>query len=116
MKEWRCFHCDEVFTDEANARLHFGSFIDSEPGCSALVVAQLRDHEEEVRRLRSDIEAEATSSEAFYSRLRLLLKSYRPFRACSNLQDVFNIYDSMEGRALAAEQRLSLQPGAVRED
>lgn len=21
---WRCFHCDEVFTDEAEARLHFG--------------------------------------------------------------------------------------------
>ncbi len=23
-KEWRCFHCDEVFTDEAEAREHFG--------------------------------------------------------------------------------------------
>jgi Zn finger protein HypA/HybF involved in hydrogenase expression len=35
-KEWRCFHCDEVFTDEAAARAHFGSYgprILSEPAC-----------------------------------------------------------------------------------
>jgi hypothetical protein len=35
-KEWRCFHCDEVFTDEAAAREHFGSYgprILSEPAC-----------------------------------------------------------------------------------
>jgi hypothetical protein len=25
VKEWRCFHCDEVFTDAALAREHFGS-------------------------------------------------------------------------------------------
>lgn len=24
-KAWRCFHCDEVFTDPAEARQHFGS-------------------------------------------------------------------------------------------
>lgn len=23
-KEWRCFHCDELFTDEDEAREHFG--------------------------------------------------------------------------------------------
>jgi NADH pyrophosphatase NudC (nudix superfamily) len=35
-KHWRCFHCDEVFTDEAAAREHFGSYgprIISEPAC-----------------------------------------------------------------------------------
>jgi hypothetical protein len=35
-KEWRCFHCDEVFRDEAAAREHFGSYgprILSEPAC-----------------------------------------------------------------------------------
>lgn len=30
---WRCFHCDEVFTDHDEARLHFGPSIYSEPSC-----------------------------------------------------------------------------------
>jgi hypothetical protein len=28
-KEWRCFFCDQVFTDEAKAREHFQSLRDS---------------------------------------------------------------------------------------
>jgi hypothetical protein len=32
-KEWRCFHCDEVFTDRREAALHFGVSEDQEPLC-----------------------------------------------------------------------------------
>lgn len=32
-REWRCFHCDEVFTNNRCASLHFGRDEDSEPAC-----------------------------------------------------------------------------------
>ncbi|MCA1490148.1 hypothetical protein I6F11_04340 [Ensifer sp. NBAIM29] len=32
-KSWRCFHCDDVFTEERQARLHFGCDEISEPAC-----------------------------------------------------------------------------------
>lgn len=31
--EWRCFHCDSVFTDKACAALHFGEGEISTPAC-----------------------------------------------------------------------------------
>lgn len=30
---WRCFHCEEVFTDPAAAALHFGTRLEHQPGC-----------------------------------------------------------------------------------
>lgn len=30
---WRCFHCDESFTDEAEAREHFGATLYRDPAC-----------------------------------------------------------------------------------
>lgn len=32
-KEWRCFHCDELFSDERCARQHFGRDEGSTPAC-----------------------------------------------------------------------------------
>lgn len=32
-KTWRCFHCDEYFTDREEAALHFGTLLGDEPGC-----------------------------------------------------------------------------------
>jgi hypothetical protein len=31
--QWRCFHCDEVFTSPTDARLHFGGSSADEPAC-----------------------------------------------------------------------------------
>jgi hypothetical protein len=33
VREWRCFFCDEVFTDERAAANHFGDTVCSEPLC-----------------------------------------------------------------------------------
>jgi hypothetical protein len=33
MKEWRCFHCDEVFTNPKHAAAHFGIDQLQDPGC-----------------------------------------------------------------------------------
>lgn len=32
-KQWRCYHCDEVFTEPMKARAHFGDTIGAEPAC-----------------------------------------------------------------------------------
>ena len=32
-REWRCFHCDEVFTDVESALLHFGDRLFMDPAC-----------------------------------------------------------------------------------
>jgi hypothetical protein len=35
-KSWRCFHCDEVFTDRVAAAEHFGCEIQDAPFCKQL--------------------------------------------------------------------------------
>ena len=39
--KWRCFHCDEVFCSEADARLHFGNSERQSPACT-IDVAEYR--------------------------------------------------------------------------
>jgi hypothetical protein len=56
-KEWRCFFCDDVFTDREAAALHFGCFDSCEPDVTACklmahqqhVLEYIRGLEEEVR-------------------------------------------------------------------
>jgi hypothetical protein len=50
---WRCFHCDEVFTEEAAAREHFGSSERQQPAC-AIDIAEYRRMEEAHRRQCED--------------------------------------------------------------
>jgi hypothetical protein len=60
MKTWRCFHCDEVFRTQVDARNHFGSTEASDPACKikapgefALLQA-LRNSEDELARYRRE--------------------------------------------------------------
>lgn len=46
---WRCFHCDETFTDREGAAEHFGTSLLQEPGCQ-IDIAKYRSMEELVRR------------------------------------------------------------------
>lgn len=108
MKEWRCFHCDDVYTDEAAAREHFGVHQAMKPLCQdrgtyAELLKRLRLAENENWRgfrrqvaLEHECDALASQLSAWETR----------FPGCRTPQDVFNRYDSMEGRALAAEERL----------
>lgn len=109
---WRCFHCEEEFTDAAAAGAHFGPDPASIPGCVIKLtggdlglLARLRLLEHDYNVLRQDIEDETTSTRAYRERLLGQIHSYRVFRECQSVQDVFNLFDSMEGRALAAEER-----------
>jgi hypothetical protein len=35
------------------------------------------------------------------------IKSFKPFRDCESIHQVFHVYDSMEGRMLVAEEKLA---------
>lgn len=73
-KEWRCFHCDEVFTDEHSAKLHFGMDQCSDPACvikmgaeKSLLVA-LRKAENELADAWAAIHNESTeAAKAYYA-------------------------------------------------
>ncbi|CAN7302559.1 hypothetical protein LJR231_001544 [Phyllobacterium sp. LjRoot231] len=52
-QEWRCFHCEEVFTDPAAARDHFGSHEVCEPIC-CMSAADVREMEREIERYRAE--------------------------------------------------------------
>lgn len=55
---WRCFHCDEVFTDVAEARLHFGEYEMQEPIC--LVTAErYREVERQLQSYRDESDAQS---------------------------------------------------------
>lgn len=59
LKSWRCFHCDDVFHTEIEARNHFGSTQDADPACRIKVAGEfallqaLRNAEDELARHRS---------------------------------------------------------------
>jgi len=59
-KEWRCFHCDEVFTTYATARHHFGREEGAHPACLIkapgewALVAALRNAEDQLARYRAE--------------------------------------------------------------
>lgn len=123
-REWRCFHCDEVFTDESLAAEHFGGFglnFEERAGCVEKLLAPdknlvlaLRKVCDEFHRLQFQVSEEITNDVYFYGRLRTSLAQIKPFAKCVSLHEVFMVFDSMEGRALAAEERLAALEGASR--
>lgn len=112
---WRCFHCDERFDTPGGAADHFGSYEGATPGCILKVqlgderglLMELRKREAELNTLRSDLENETTSTRVFYAQLESHLQSYKQFRNCRSIQDVFNVYDSKEGEWLVGQERIA---------
>lgn len=117
---WRCFQCDFITTNRDEAAAHFGDRDDAEefkPICKwwanmgtpervdALqdVLQQLNEERRENERFRVANEGLEWKANSFESEIR----SYKPFRKLSTMYQVFCEYDSMEGRALAAEERLN---------
>ena len=110
---WVCFYCGDVFTTIGAASDHFGG----DPGATAAckikfgeelgLVMELRKAEEEAREWRSralEAEQQVESLECTVATLVADIQSYKPFRNCRTIRDIFFVYDSMEGRALAAEE------------
>ncbi|HEV7674468.1 MAG TPA: hypothetical protein VGQ12_08055 [Candidatus Angelobacter sp.] len=117
---WRCFHCDFITSDRAEAEAHFGDRDDGEefkPICKwwanmspdeRLVQFQqaLKDLEEERR--QNDSHRVAIEGLTYQvDGIPMQIKSYAPFRGCNSIYDVFCVYDSMEGRAITAEGKVA---------
>lgn len=72
--EWRCFHCDEIFTDRRCAAAHFGADESAEPACQIkmggerTLLEALRRAEKEAGDAWAAIHAESTeAARAYYS-------------------------------------------------
>lgn len=111
---WVCFHCGEhfpgTFGGQRSAQEHFGEKPCATPACIVKgdkgLLRALRHAEREAARWQNDAHEGISIDRAYYARLESDIKLLKPFKNCRSLQDVFNVYDSMEGRALAAEERL----------
>lgn len=99
-EEWRCFHCDEVFTDKAEARDHFGADETATPACrigprdkGLLEVLRRTEGELATWRMRALLlEEKETSAE-------LVRADYgRYFQGSKSPWEAFCLLDSMEGR------------------
>lgn len=108
---WTCFHCGETFTQMQRARDHFGRTPDAMPGCVIKAGEELgllmelrrtEDARDEMGRQRDAANDEAESLASQLSAWKTL------FPGCVTARDLFNKFDSMEGRALAAEEAARL--------
>tara|TARA_R100001244_G_scaffold2541_1_gene3939 strand:+ start:13123 stop:13446 length:324 start_codon:yes stop_codon:yes gene_type:complete len=57
---WRCFHCDEVFTDEDAAREHFGTVECEDPICG-VTAERYREVERQLASFLSETDAASTT-------------------------------------------------------
>jgi hypothetical protein len=124
---WRCFQCDFVTSDPEEAAAHFGESNDGEefkPICRWW--DRLVDDRERIETLQDTLRELNKGAE---ENMRLMthieglgyqvgsqrgdIQAYKPFKSCCSIYDVFCLYDSMEGRALAAEERLKAAAGTV---
>jgi hypothetical protein len=100
-RSWTCFHCDETFTTAEEAAEHFGDSPEEKPACllgperKALLTA-LRKSEGRARRL-------AHENEVLEYQVGSVEFAWRRFGGARSEHEAFCAYDSMEGRALAAE-------------
>lgn len=120
---WRCFHCGFETSDRKEASGHFGEFGEEYPLCihwSDLdadgkasefqsINAELEGEREENLKLRQQVE-----------QLEYLTGSQEAdissrFKGCRTINEAFFKYDSMEGRALAAEARIAALEAALQE-
>lgn len=74
LAEWRCFHCDEVFTDRRCAVDHFGAHEGCEPACQIKMGAErslltaLRRAEGDANEMMQRLQSETTdSAKAYYA-------------------------------------------------
>lgn len=117
---WTCFHCDFNTSDPKEARSHFGDRDDEEPLCCTWKVLNADGKANEFQAVVGELDAERDENALLRTRIEGLeyqvegqradIQSFKPFRECTTIQGIFQVYDSMEGRALAAEERLKQRP------
>lgn len=111
---WLCFHCGFSTSDHKEAKCHFGDRDDESPVCvfwrDLDADGKLSEHHELLGELAAErdenIQYRSTIEGLEYRLLGFENLLCSRFLNCKTLNDAFNLYDSMEGRALAAEEKL----------
>lgn len=115
VKEWRCFHCDEVFQSRQEASDHFAvdgvppmcvDPITKDEKARMVVVRRLEAEVMKLRKENEDLDHMAGCLKAMESELA------RYFGTCGGVpvktaSQAFLVYEAMIGRAEAAEQQLA---------
>lgn len=100
---WRCFHCEEVFTDRQRAADHFGV----DPAFDAACVQVLAEGERAIVEDRREWRDRALRAEAENEGLEHRLGAMeseiaRRWKGARSLAEVWHRFESMEGELLAA--------------
>lgn len=125
---WRCFHCDFITNDPAEAQAHFGDQDDASefvPICKWWSSMPDDERKHTFQELQRDLTREQEDNGNLRLKIEDLedrldsaenaIRQYKPFKDCSSAWAVFSVYDSMEGRALAAEERERVLVNAINE-
>ncbi len=108
---WTCFHCGETLKTVGAAQDHFGEGPFDEPGCLMKVrvgnergwLMEIRKLEEENAKQSRQIEEMDNEVSCFYATVSELK---RLFNGARTVHQAWLVYESMESRALAAEEKL----------
>lgn len=112
---YRCFHCGFQTSDEAEAAAHFGDRDDEEPICRTWAALNSDRRLQEYQSVQRELTAERNKNALFRTRidgLEYMLHAYEDltgsrFKGCKTLDEAFNQFDFMEGRALLAEKAVA---------
>lgn len=109
---WRCFHCNELFTDRTCAAEHFGvTEMDGPPAC----VQMLTEGEKAIVQSRREWQHRASTAEAATEAAEYLSSNVRwdinsRWRGLWTVAEVGHRFEDIEGRMLAAEGALNAAP------
>lgn len=120
VEKWTCFHCGFETTDHKDAAAHFGDRDDAEefkPVCNWWRRMPPEERGQTLQDAIRDLNGERDENALYRTKIEGLeyqvegqrseIHSFKPFRECDTIHQVFNVYDSMEGRALLAEEQLA---------
>ena len=118
---WRCFHCGFETSDRKEASGHFGEFGEEYPLCIHWADLDADGKASEFQSINAELEGEHEENLKLrqqVEQLEYLTGSQEAdissrFKGCRTINEAFFKYDSMEGRALAAEEKLATQSAAL---
>ena len=100
---WTCFHCGETFTKPGSAADHFGDDPLQTPGCVLQLANGIRGALVALRKSERVLRRLADRNETLEDQLATAVQGYGRIAGAKDGHEAFMAYDTMEGRALAAE-------------
>lgn len=107
-KQWRCFHCDEVFRSRKSAWLHFGPDEDCEKLPPACIDPLRHDEAARLKELREaqeyalQCQESANRAEDGNDDMRRELAEFKSITKCHSMHELRMWMDSQQGRVVTA--------------